>query len=139
MRLQATATFRPRSDLGRFVESRITPAVRASVAASCKLIQDAAQRIVPVDTGALRESITVEIDDSGKTVRGVVGPHTHYAAYVEFGTGIAGAASPGAGSGPYNPKWPGMPAQPYMRPALDENKSVILDVFRSEIAAAIEK
>lgn len=139
MRLQATATFRPRSDLGRFVEAHITPAVRASVEASCKLIENSAKIYVPVDTGALRDSITTEIDDSGRTIRGVVGPHTHYAAFVEFGTGIRGASSPGAGEGPYSLTWKGMPAQPYMRPALDENKPVILDVFRAQISTALEK
>ena len=94
---------------------------------------------VPVDTGALRDSITTEIDDSGRTVRGVVAPHTHYASFVEFGTGIRGAGSPGAGDGPYSLHWKGQVAQPYMRPALDENKATILGVFRSEIATAIEK
>ena len=90
-----------------------------------------------MDTGALRESITVELSE-GATVVGTVGPHVDYAAYVEFGTGIAGANSPGAGAGPYNPNWPGMPAQPYMRPAFDEVKPTILDLFSSQIATALK-
>lgn len=137
MGLSARVQFTPRSDSGRFVEAYITPGVTASVQASCQLIQDRAQEIVPVDTGALRESITTEIDTSGKTVVGAVAPHTDYAAYVEFGTGIRGASSPGAGAGPYSSTWPGMPAQPYMRPALDESRDSILDLFRANITAAI--
>jgi phage gpG-like protein len=55
--------------------------------------------LAPVDTGALKESIATEIDESGKTIIGRVGPNVPYAAFVEFGTGIAGAGSAGAGEG----------------------------------------
>ena len=136
MRLQATATYRPRGDLGRWIGTNITPAVVASVKASAVLIQQAAQAICPVDTGALRESITTEVEE-GKTVVGRVSPHVPYAVYVEFGTGIRGAASPGAGKGPYSDTWPGMVAQPYMRPALDGNRKAVEDLFRNEIALAL--
>jgi HK97 gp10 family phage protein len=123
---------------GQFMDAVITPGARAAVQAACTTIQQRAQELAPVDTGALRDSITVEIDDSGKTVVGTVGPHVDYAAYVEFGTGKAGASSPGAGAGPYNPNWPGMPAQPYMRPAYDEVKPQIIDLFRSQIATQLK-
>lgn len=139
MRLHATAIFRPRADSGRFIEAKATPAFRAAVLASCKLIEGAAKAMCPVDTGALQESITTTIDDSGKTIIGRVGPHMDYAAYVEFGTGIAGAGSPGAGEGPYNTSWPGMPAIPYMRPALDENREAVYQVFRKEIGLEFGK
>lgn len=105
--------------------------------ASCKLVESTAKALCPVDTGALRESITTEIDDSGKTVIGRVGPHTHYAAFVEFGTGIAGAGSVGAGEGPYNMNWHGMVAQPYLRPALDESRQPVMEIFRQEIQLGI--
>jgi HK97 gp10 family phage protein len=139
MRMHATAIFRPRGDAGRFIETKATPAVKAAVFASCKLIEGAAKAMCPVDTGTLQASITTVIDDSGKTVIGRVGPHTHYAAYVEFGTGIAGSSSPGAGEGPYSMSWPGMPAQPYMRPALDENREAVYGLFRKEIGLAFSK
>ena len=137
MRLQATAQFKPRGDLGRYVEVHITPAVRNAVEKSLKLIEVSAKAKAPVDTGALRDSITSSIDESGKTIVGQVGPHVHYAAYLEFGTGIAGAASAGAGEGPYSSSWPGMPAIPYMRPALDENTAAIKELSRGEIALAL--
>ncbi len=137
MKLQATATFKPRGDLGRYVEANITPAVVASVRASVKVIEEAAKAKAPVDTGALQASITSSVDDSGKTVIGTVGPHVPYAAYVEFGTGIRGAASPGAGAGPYSPSWPGMPAQPYLRPAIDENREAVKEIFRGQISLAL--
>lgn len=118
MRLQATATYRPRGDLGRFIEAHITPAVRASVEASCKLVETAAKYYVPVDTGELQESITTEIEETGKTIVGRVAPHTYYAGFVEYGT--------------YK-----MRAQPYMRPALDESRGPIMDIFKSEIAQGL--
>lgn len=138
MKLSAKATFRPRGDFGQFVPAKISPAVVASVTAAAQLIQTTAQGLCPVDTGALRDSIGVTIDDSGLTVVGTVAPTEPYAGYVEFGTGIRGAASAGAGGGPYSETWEGMPAQPYMRPALDETKPAILELFRSQIATAIQ-
>src|ERR1051326_683897 len=100
MGLTASAKFTPRGDSGRFIEARINPAVRASVQAALDLIADRERELVPVDTGALQASITTSIDDTGKTIVGRVGPNTPYMFYVEFGTGLRGAASPGAGPGP---------------------------------------
>ena len=39
---------------------------------------------VPVDTGALKNSISTEFEDGGLT--GIVAPHTDYALFVELGT-----------------------------------------------------
>lgn len=118
MRLTATAQYTPRGDVGRFVEARVTPAVRASVQAACDLIEISAKNYVPVDTGRLQESITSEVRETGKTVVGSVAPHTEYAGFVEYGT--------------YK-----MPAQPYMRPALDENREAVTEIFRSELSLAL--
>lgn len=136
MRLIAKATYRPRMTSGQFMQAVITPGARAAVEASCTTIQQAAQALCPVDTGALRDSITVDIQE-GQTIVGSVGPHTDYAAYVEFGTGRRGAESAGAGAGPYSSTWPGQAAQPYIRPAFDQTKPTILDMFRSQIATRL--
>lgn len=137
--ISATATFRPRGDLGRFVEVNVTPAVRKSVEDVAAMIQDRARELCPVDTGVLRDSIQPdEVEELDKTIRGRVGPHTDYAAYVEFGTGIRGAESDGAGDGPYSSTWPGMAAQPYMRPAYEEVKLKAKDIFENNIGTAIE-
>lgn len=130
--ISARAIFQPRDDLGRFIEGSIAPAVQASVEASLRLIEDSAKNYCPVDTGALRDSITSEVDASGQTVVGRVGPHVDYAEFLEFGTGERGDPSV-----PHNQNWPGMAAQPYMRPALDENRDAIQELFRGQIAAAI--
>lgn len=105
--------------------------------ASSKLIEDTAKLLCPRDTGALAESITTEIRETEKTITGIVSPHMPYAAFVEFGTGIVGAGSAGAGPGPYSSTWPGMVAQPYMRPALDSSRGAVSDLFRSEISVAL--
>jgi HK97 gp10 family phage protein len=66
----------------------------------------------------LRESITADIRETARTIVGEVAPHVSYAPYVEFGT------------------WK-MAAQPYMRPAYEENRGAILDLFRGNIALAL--
>lgn len=133
--ISARAQFTPRGDLGQFVAVKIKPGVRASVVAALSLIQQTAQLHCPVETGALRDSITTESHDSGSTVVGSVSPHMPYADYVEYGTGQKGDPT-----APYAhvESWPGMVAQPYVRPALDESKGAILDLFRSNISTRID-
>jgi len=134
--IRASATFKPRSDIGRFVEAKVSPAVFACVETAGAYIRDLAKGYAPVRTGKLRDSITSEVVQLDKTIRAVVAPHVDYAEYVEFGTGRAGAASAGAGEGPYSPSWPGMPAQPFMRPAIDEGRGAVLEIFRNQLQVA---
>lgn len=47
-------------------------------------MQQNAMRFVPVDTGQLKRSITLNIEDNGLTAR--LRAETNYAAYVEYGT-----------------------------------------------------
>lgn len=61
-------------------------------------VQQEAQQTVPVDTGTLKRSIQLHIEDGGLTA--VVEASTEYAGYVEYGTRF-------------------MAAQPYMRPAAE--------------------
>lgn len=137
MKVKATAIYRPRGDSGRFVETNVGPAVKASVVAGCRLVQEKAKALAAVDTGEMRDGIVVEIDASGKTVQGHVISTSDHGGYVEFGTGIAGAGSPGTGEGPYNMSWPGMVAQPYMRPAADESQEAVKEIFKGNIAVAV--
>ncbi len=132
--ISARAQFTPRGDLGQFVSVKVKPGVQASVDAALQLIQQAAQLHCPVDTGALRDSITAESQETGSTIVGNVGPHMPYADYVEYGTGQKGDP---AAPYPHVASWPGMVAQPYMRPALDESKGAILDLFKSNISTGI--
>lgn len=134
MRLSASARFTPRNDLGQFIDVVIRPGVEASVQAACELIQQTAQSYAPVETGALRDSITVSLNDTGKTIVGTVSANVPYAGYVEYGTGRRGQDSAEAGPYPYKESWPGMTPRPFMRPALDESRGAVLDLFRANIS-----
>lgn len=135
--ISATATFTQRSSAGQFVSVRISPAVRASVEAAGKLIEDEAKLLCPVDTGALQASITTEVTEGDRTVTASVGPRgIGYAAFVEYGTGERGAASEGAGAGPYG-NTAGQAAQPFMRPAIDGSREAVKELFRSQISLAV--
>jgi HK97 gp10 family phage protein len=61
-------------------------------------VEGQAKGRAPVDTGALKNSISTEFEDGGLT--GIIAPHVEYAAYVEYGTKR-------------------MSAQPYMTPAAE--------------------
>jgi HK97 gp10 family phage protein len=138
--LKATAQYTPRGDLGQFVKARITPAVREAVARSCDIVVEEAKTIVPVRTGELRDSIhATEPQDREHTVVGSVVADAPHAGYVEYGTGIRGAASEGAGPYPYSATWPGMAARPYLRPALDAARERIREEFESAISMGVKQ
>ncbi len=136
--IHATATSTFRGNLGQFVAGRITPAVRAGVEAFGNLVLEEAKAIVPVDTGELRDSGSVVMEESGKRVTAHVVFSAPHSAFVEFGTGAAGASSAGSGPYSYNMQWPGMRAQPYLRPALDTARDAGKALFASQVAAEMK-
>ena len=118
--------------------------------ASKRVIQADAKKLAPVNNGELRNSIKTRVKvENGKAV-GEVFTNLHYAPYVEFGTGPKGQASHSGISpevsvsyrsspwyvhedqidvGPYHfqkigefYKMYGQPAQPFLYPALRDNK-----------------
>lgn len=123
----ARAQFNPPGDL--------LVGFRSTIAAAAERAQDIAYEeavaLVPVDTGELRESIEKDpIVDDGQTVTATVSANADHAGYVEFGTGQRGAESPGADlRHSYTLSWRGMPAQPFLRPALDAARKRILQEF----------
>lgn len=115
MRIGAKLTLVRGLDISRFLDATLSPAVRKSVQAGCELIQAAAKGYAPVKTGALRDSITVDVQQVALTsVKGTVAAHVPYAVFVEYGTVH-------------------MKAQPFMRPAIDETKGAIEDLFRENL------
>jgi HK97 gp10 family phage protein len=92
-----------------------------------------AKKKAPKDSGELRRSITSKV--SGE--EGVVYTPLLYAPYVEYGTGLF-AESGGRTDVPWvyqddEGHWhstSGMKPQPYMRPALYENREEILRIIR---------
>ena len=133
--IRATAQLVRGQNLAQFLDQTISPAVVKSVTAALQVIQASAQEKCPVETWALRDSITVTVSAVAlQSISGSVGPHMYYAEYVEYGTGRKGDPS-----APYAhvESWPGMFAQPYMRPAYDENQSAIFDLFREQLSTAL--
>lgn len=95
-----------------------------------------AKGLVPVDTGALRNSITHQVE--GDTV--YVGSAIHYAPYVELGTGphytpppewMESNAPQGAGLGHGF-----VTARPYLRPAVESHLNEYKDVINNEMKNA---
>ena len=91
-----------RIEFNRFPEiaAKLPAETSAVVRKTAFDVEAHAKQVVPVDTGALKNSIATEMEsDTSATIA----PHTEYAAYVEFGT--------------YK-----MAAQPYMTPAAEVNR-----------------
>jgi HK97 gp10 family phage protein len=117
-------------NISQFLDSTISPAVGKSVLAGLQLIQATAQEYCPVDTGALWDSIQVKVDQVALTsVAGVVGSDLEYAPYVEYGTGRRGGPAPYA----HVMSWAGQSPKPFLRPAIDESRSPIDDLFRGNL------
>lgn len=130
MNIRATSTFVPGQVAA--IQEQITVRVVRATTKGTQRVLNTAQELVPVDTGDLQSSGKMSVTIAGQEVIGTVEFDSDHAAFVEYGTGIRGAASPGRGPWTYKPDWPGMPAQPYARPALEQNRVAILGDFRDE-------
>lgn len=105
-----------RRNLDRLAGSQRRQAQRDGLEAGARIVETYAKINAPVDTGFLRSSITV---DEVTPMQAIIAPHTDYAEHVEFGTSR-------------------MAAQPYMRPALDEHESEIVQAVEATVAAFVE-
>lgn len=120
------------------IGTRVAEAAATGVGRGAVVIQEEAQATVAVRTGDLRDSIQAQPPVvSGSVVSAEVTAGTDHAFFVEYGTGRRGAASAGAGDVSYNEDWPGMAAQPYMRPALDTRRQDVFDAIAEEVAGAL--
>lgn len=77
------------------------------------LVETEAKTIVPVDTGRLKNSLTHVEKKKGNEQYTEVGSKVEYASYVETGTSK-------------------MKAQPYLRPAIERNRSQIQSIIDNE-------
>lgn len=120
--------------IGKFGEAEdAEPAMKKA----CALVERAAKQNAPKGTGELRNSITSRIEGSGGNVVGVVFTSLEYAPYVEFGTGLF-AEKGGRKDVPWRyqddkGEWhttSGMHPHPYMRPALDDNRTEVLRILK---------
>lgn len=105
----------------------------------CMLIEAEARKKAPKVDGALRNSITSRIEG----LSGIVFTPLEYAPYVEYGTGLFSEHPMG---GRKNVPWiyqdektgefiatRGQHPQPYMEPALNENREEIIRIIREGI------
>ena len=107
---------------------------------ACALVERTAKQKAPKDTGALRRSITSRVDKDGKDVVGIVYTPLEYAPYVEYGTGLFAEGGDGRKDVPWTYQadngnfyiTSGQKPQPYMRPALDENRAQILRILQED-------
>lgn len=97
------------------------------------LVERSAKQKVPKGTGELGRSITSDVEVGSDEVRGIVYTPLEYAPYVEFGTGLFAEAGDGRKDVPWcyqddKGEWhstSGQRPQPFMRPALNENREQI--------------
>ena len=114
--------------------------IQRAVGKACALVERTAKQKAPKDTGALRRSITSEVEREGNEMVGTVFTPLEYAPYVEFGTGLF-AESGGRKDVPWcyqddKGEWhstSGQKPQPFMRPALNENREQIKRILKEAI------
>lgn len=143
MNLRASGDFRPGPVA--FILEQVAPRAIAAVTKATGTVAVTAQGLAPVLSGDLANSIEATVELIGTTVQGAVEATAPYAAFVEFGTGLTGSASPHGelptegvpytGAWVYDFRgrgWKGMAAQPFLRPALDMNFNAIMGAFAEE-------
>jgi HK97 gp10 family phage protein len=102
---------------------------------ACALVERAAKELAPKDNGELRRSITSKVE--GTT--GIVFTTLEYAPYVEYGTGLFAEVA-GRKDVPWcyqdeEGEWhstSGQKPQPFMRPALNQNRTKILKILEGK-------
>ena len=106
-------------------------------------VQGDAKNLAPEDDGTLRNSIRAKTVNKGDVIEGTVGTNLFYGPYVEFGTGQRGAGSPAPPKAPislnYRQDWAGMEAQPFLYPALMQNKENVKKIVADELREEIRK
>ncbi|MBD2861601.1 HK97-gp10 family putative phage morphogenesis protein [Paenibacillus oceani] len=120
--------------------------LRIGMLQATKQVQGDAKMLAPVanvDGGRLRNSIEATVEEQGGELVGKVATNVEYAAYVEFGTGQRGEESPSPPKSPeklsYRQDWAGMPAQPYLYPAAEQNKEIVPKIVASQLRKDIRK
>ena len=116
-------------------------ALRNGLGRALAVVERSAKQKAPKGTGELRRSITSRIDKEGDELVGYVFTPLEYAPYVEYGTGLFAEGGNGRKDVPWHyqddeGKWhttSGMEPQPYMRPALQENREEVLRIIKEAL------
>ena len=110
--------------------------VNSALAKACAIVERSAKQKAPKGNGELRRSIQSKVENGV----GIVFTPLEYAPYVEYGTGLF-AENGGRQDVPWSYKddegnWhstSGMKPQPYMRPALNENRELIIRLIKESL------
>ena len=115
--------------------------IESAIKQSCLLVERHAKEKAPKGNGELRRSITSKVETSEENIEGVVYTPLFYAPYVEYGTGLFAEGGNGRKDVPWSyqdekGEWhstSGMEPQPYLRPALNENRDKILELIKEAL------
>lgn len=119
----------------------INDALISGVSKAAMLVQGSAKNKAPVDSGALRQSIRADkAKVQGENVTATVSTSLEYAPYVEFGTGSRGQSTNTNTEVEvsYRSDWRGNKAQPFLWPALRENRNNSIKIIREEVRKAVK-
>lgn len=114
--------------------------LKRAMGKACALVERSAKQKAPKDTGALRRSITSEVTGTGSDIIGTVYTPLEYAPYIEYGTGLFAESTGRQDAWSYQDdkgNWhatSGQKPQPFMRPALNENKERITEILKEGIS-----
>ena len=119
---------------------KIMESLAKGVNQAAGLVEGSAKRLCPVDTGTLRSSIHIMKHATATEPKAIVGTNIEYAPYVEFGTGVRGQSTNTNKnvSVSYSSDHAGQVAQPYLAPALRNNKDVVEDIINKNVAEGLK-
>lgn len=112
-----------------------------AMARAALFVEGEAKKRAPRGTGELANSITSKVETSGGEVTGTVFTPLFYAPYVEYGTGLFAEDGNGRKDVPWHyqddkGEWhstSGQHPQPFMRPALDENREQVIRILKEGV------
>lgn len=125
------------NNLNQFIDNGLAEYLEEGLTKACLIVEGEAKKKAPARDGQLRQSITHSVDSESST--GYVGSNLEYAPYVEIGTGIYSSEGTGRQDVPWTYKdlksgkfytTYGQRPQPFLQPAVEENKDRIDDCFK---------
>lgn len=106
----------------------------------CGLVAEGYAKLnAPVDTGALRNSISHKVVDEGKATTCYIGTNMEYAPYIEYGTGIYYDGGGRRTSWTFQDRdggWHmtnGQRARPYLKPAITDHVNEYKKIIEQEL------
>ena len=106
----------------RAIKQKAKENIKAAITTSALLVERDAKLNAPVDEGLLRNSISHRIIEGNEIYSAEVGTSVFYGPFQEYGTGERGASSGVIAPSDYEyGSSKGIPAQPYLGPALLKN------------------